>query len=83
MASYTLTTSAQQESVLTWITKQYNLEHDSQLTNADYVALRFPQLIGPYAVSYQQALSSSVTKALAGADAVTQGKVLSLLGVTP
>lgn len=83
MAVYTLTTSPQQEAVLSWVVKQYNLEHDAQLTNTDYVNLRFPQLIGPYAATYQQSLNVSVVKALSGADAETQGKVLSLLGVVP
>lgn len=81
--TYTLTTSPQQEALLSWITKQYNLEHETQLTNIDYINMRFPQLLGPYASAYHEALSDSVAKALDQADPPTQAKVLSLLGVQP
>jgi len=81
VASYTLTTTPDQEALLTWIVGQYNTEHDTQLTNTDYVALRFPQLLGPFRQQFQAHLAADITAKFAVADAATQQQVLTLLNV--
>lgn len=82
MASYTLATAPNQESLLTWVVAQYNAEHNTTLSNSDYITLRFPQLLAPFASLYQSYLAGQITKNYSAADAATQQQVLSLLKVS-
>lgn len=82
MASYTLTTTADQELLLEWIVAQYNKQHDTNYDVATYIALRFPELLTPYAAAYQQALQTELLTKFSAADAPTQAAVKSTLGVT-
>jgi hypothetical protein len=81
MAIYTLTTTAQQESLLTWIVGQYNVEHDAALTNDQFVTLRFPQMLAPFAKQFQDHLVDKIKEKFNAADTATQQQVLTLLNV--
>lgn len=83
MANYTLTTNPAQEAVLTWITNTYNQEHDTKLTNQDYIGLRMPQLLSPYADAYHTALDTAIKSKFATADPGVQAQVVALLGAVP
>lgn len=83
MATYTLITDATQEAVLSWIVKNYNKEHDLKLSNADYVSLRLPQLLAPYAPAYQDAVGTAIKGGFAVASPAIQAQVLALLGAVP
>lgn len=83
MADYTLTTDDAQEAVLSWIVKNYNLEHDLKLTNTDYVNLRLPQMLAPYVPAYQDAVGAAIKGGFKVASPAVQAQVLALLGATP
>lgn len=83
MASYTFNTTPQQESLLSWVVQQSNLQRDIALTNSEFVQVRFAELLAPFADDYKQHLLLVVAKALASADAATQQQVLQLLKVSP
>ncbi len=82
MASYTVTTSADQEALLTWITHNYNIAHDTTLTNAQFAAARFPELLTPFAVPYSEAILAAVQAAFSEATAEVKASVLALLEVS-
>lgn len=81
MASYTITTDASQEAILTWIVAQYNRDQDLQLTNAEFVTLRFPQLLTPYIAAYSDYLEGLLKANFSKADPKTQAQVFGLLGI--
>lgn len=82
MASYTLNTSVDQEALLTWIVQTYNTEHDTTLTNAQYVAFRFPTLLQPFAAQFRAHQLDDLKTRYSAADAPTQQQVKTLLGLT-
>lgn len=82
MATYNIVTTAPQEALLTWMVQQWNLEHDSSLTNAQFVLARFVALLEPFLARYKLAQGDAVRTAFAAADPTTQASVKSLLGVT-
>lgn len=60
---YVITTTAEQDKLLTWIVAQYNREHDSQLDNAQYITQRVPALLAPYESPFREyELASLVAK---------------------
>lgn len=83
MAAYSFSTTPDQESLLTWVVQQSNLQRDVALTNAQFVQVRFAELLAPFADDYKAHLVAAVSKALASADPATQQQVLQLLKVTP
>ena len=81
MATYTFETTLEQEALLTWIVQQGNRQKDTTYTNAEYVALRFPELLAPYAEAYRRQLSASLIEQFEKADPSLKGRVIQLLGV--
>jgi hypothetical protein len=81
MAIYTITTTPDQEAVLAFVVAKANAERDTALTTADYVALRFQELITPYAAQYRKSVGDKVLANFAAADAATRQQVLTLLNV--
>lgn len=82
MASYTITTTDEQEALLSWICSTFNAEHDASLTNQQFVALRFPQLIEPFVARYTAYLNDLLQTKFNEASAETQNTVLALLAIT-
>lgn len=82
MALYSLNTTLDQEALLTWVVGQYNAEHDTTFTNAQYVARRMPELLAPFAPRFRQATLDAVEQKFSDADAATQQQVKDILRVT-
>lgn len=82
MANYAFSTTPAQEALLTWIVQQGNAQKDTTYTNAQYVQLRFPELLAPYAEAFKQHLHDQVQKRFDAADPKTKADVLTLLGVS-
>ena len=80
MATYTITTTPEQEAVLTFIVQRENAQKDTRYTNAQYVALRFAALLQPFQEVYNKAVVENVITKFRAADAATQASVLALLG---
>lgn len=83
MPDYTITTSAEQEDLLTWITLTYNAEHDAKLTNEEFIAFRFPQLLVPFAENFQRYRETLLTTKFFGAKPEVQAEVEKLLEFHP
>lgn len=81
MAIYTFTTTTQQESLLTWIVGEANKQKDTAYTNEQYVTVRFPELLTPYAEAFKQHLLSQIQSNFLNADDATRAQVLQLLKV--
>lgn len=81
MATYTFTTTPQQEALLTWIVTQANAQKETSFTNAQYVQARFPTLLEPYLEHYKNAVAKTLTVKFNAADAATRQQVVELLGM--
>lgn len=82
MAAYTITTTPREEALLTWIVQQFNLEQDKTLTNDQFVALRFIELLKPYMERYRLAQLKSVQEKFNDATPLVQQQVKTLLGIS-
>lgn len=81
MVQYTITISADQDTLIKWIVLGYNKEHDTTLTSAEYVQARVSDLLAPFAERYKAFVSGSLPTAFASADAATQAQIKTLLRI--
>ncbi len=81
MAKYLVSTTEDQEAILTWLTATYNREHDSTFSNSEFIELRFPQLLSPYEGPYNAAVLQQLEAQFTSADPSTQAQVKGLLNV--
>lgn len=79
MATYTLTTTPEQDNLLSWVVAVFNRERDLALSNEDYLRYRIPQLLAPYQSAYVEAVALLVQKGFQAADPITKDQVLTLL----
>jgi hypothetical protein len=82
MAAYTITTTAAQEALLSFVVSVYNREHDTALTSDEFVHARFASLLEPYAAVYRAAVAKNVQTTFAAATPDVQQQVKDLLNIT-
>ena len=82
MATYSLTTEAPEEALLSWVVTQHNKEHDLNQTNSEYMYTRFYELLAPFQTAYKEALGAVVLQKFAAPPEV-QGQILTLLQAAP
>ncbi len=80
---YTIATTEEQEAVLTWLTAVSNRDHDTKLTNNEFMELRFAQMLAPFTGLYKEAVSEAVQKQFSKATPELQAQITSLLSVVP
>lgn len=82
MADYTFSTTPEQEALLSWIVQMGNAQKDTAYTNEQYVQLRFPELLVPYAEAYKKSLHQQLVTKFDAADPLTQADIKTKLGVS-
>lgn len=79
--TYSVTPTADEEALLTWIVVGYNKAHDLNLSNQDFIGLRFVQLLEPYQKPFQEATLTALTSDFLKASSEVQGQIRNLLNI--
>jgi hypothetical protein len=83
MPDYKLSTSLEQDAVLTFVTDTYNKEHDLALSNTEMLQLQFLRILSPHIEVYKGAVAAAVQTKFSEASPELQAQVLTLLGAKP